>query len=110
MQNVQINQLASQQGAQMEKIIKSSVLRSQLSPILDEVQFNRDNYIIERNGRPAAVIVPLDIYENWKQNRQRFFDTIRQVQQANQDADADEVMELVLQAQQAVRSESAATS
>ena len=110
MQNVQINQLASQQGAQMEKIIKSSVLRSQLSPILDEVQFNRDNYIIERNGRPAAVIVPLDIYENWKQNRQRFFDTIRQVQQANQDADPDEIMELVLQAQQAVRSESAATS
>lgn len=110
MQNVQINQLASQQGAQMEKIIKSSVLRSQLSPILDEVQFNRDNYIIERNGRPAAVIVPLDIYENWKQNRQRFFDTIRQVQQANQDADPDEVMELVLQAQQAIRSESAATS
>lgn len=110
MQNVQINQLASQQGAQMEKIIKSSVLRSQLSPILDEVQFNRDNYIIERNGRPAAVIVPLDIYENWKQNRQRFFETIRQVQQANQDADPDEVMELVLQAQQAVRSESATTS
>ena len=110
MQNVQINQLASQQGAQMEKIIKSSVLRSQLSPILDEVQFNRDNYIIERNGRPAAVIVPLDIYENWKQNRQRFFETIRQVQQANQDADPDEVMELVLQAQQAVRSESTATS
>ena len=110
MQNVQINQLASQQGAQMEKIIKSSVLRSQLSPILDEVQFNRDNYIIERNGRPAAVIVPLDIYENWKQNRQRFFDTIRQVQQANQDADPDEIMELVLQAQQAVRSESTATS
>ena len=94
----------------MEKSIKSSVLRSKLSPILDEVQFKGDNYIIERNGRPAAVIVPLDIYENWKQNRQRFFDTIRQVQEANQDADPDKVMELVLQAQQAVRAESAATS
>ena len=94
----------------MEKSIKSSVLRSKLSPILDEVQFKGDNYIIERNGRPAAVIVPLDIYENWKQNRQRFFDTIRQVQEANQDADPDEVMELVLQAQQAVRAESATTS
>lgn len=110
MQNVQINQPASQKGLKMEKIIKSSVLRSKLSPILDEVQFNRDNYIIERNGRPAAVIVPLEIYENWKQSRHRLFDTIRQVQQANQDADSDEVMDLVLQAQQAVRTESPATS
>ena len=87
----------------MEKSVNSSSLRSKLSPILDDVQFNRDNYIIERNGRPAAVIVPVNIYENWKQSRQRFFELVEEVQAANKDADPDEVMELVLEAQQAVR-------
>ena len=91
----------------MEKSINSSLLRSKLSPILDDVQFNRDNYIIERNGRAAAAIVPMDVYENWKQSRQRFFEIVREVQEANKDADPDEVMELVLEAQQAARAEAA---
>lgn len=91
----------------MEKSINSSSLRSKLSPILDDVQFNRDNYIIERNGRPAAVIVPVNIYENWKQSRRRFFEIVEEIQAANKDADPDEVMELVLEAQQAVRTEGA---
>jgi hypothetical protein len=77
---------------------------------LDEVQFNRDNYIIERNGRPAAVIVPMNVYENWRQSRRRFFEIVREVQQANADVDPDEVMELVLEAQRAVRAERAETA
>ncbi len=91
----------------MEKVINSSSLRSRLSPVLDEVQFNRDNYIIERKGKPAAAIVPLELYENWRRNRDQFFEIVHEVQQANQSADPDEVMRLVLEAQQAVRNESA---
>ncbi len=87
----------------MEKITNSSELRTNLSLVLDEVQFNQDSYVIERKGRPAAVIVPLTVYENWKRSRQRFFETVRRIQEANQNADADEVMQDVLAAQQAVR-------
>lgn len=87
----------------MEKITNSSELRTNLSLVLDEVQFNQDSYIIERKGRPAAVIVPLTVYENWKRSRQRFFETVWRIQEANQNADADEVMQDVLAAQQAVR-------
>jgi prevent-host-death family protein len=89
----------------MEKVTNSSELRSNLSLVLDEVQFNQDSYVIERKGRAAAVIVPLTVYENWKRSRERFFETIRRVQEVNQDADPDEVMRDVLEAQQAVRAE-----
>ena len=71
----------------MEKVTNSSALRSNLSLVLDEVQFNQDSYVIERKGRPAAVIVPLNVYDNWKRSRERFFDVVRQIQAANQDAD-----------------------
>lgn len=89
----------------MEKVTNSSELRTNLSLVLDEVQFNQDSYVIERKGRPAAVIVPLNVYENWKQSRLRFFETVRRIQEANQDADPSEVLEDVLAAQQAVRAE-----
>jgi prevent-host-death family protein len=87
----------------MEKVTNSSALRSNLSLVLDEVQFNQDSYVIERKGRPAAVIVPLTVYENWKQSRERFFETVRRIQEANKNADPDEVLQDVLEAQQAVR-------
>jgi prevent-host-death family protein len=91
----------------MEKVTNSSALRNNLSLVLDEVQFNQDSYVIERKGRPAAVIVPLTVYDNWKRSRERFFETVKQVQEANRDADPDEVMQDVLEAQQAVRAEMA---
>lgn len=89
----------------MEKITNSSELRTNLSLVLDEVQFNQDSYVIERKGRPAAVIVPLNVYENWKHSRLRFFETVRRIQEANQDADPSEVLQDVLAAQQAIRAE-----
>lgn len=89
----------------MEKVTNSSELRTNLSLVLDEVQFNQDSYVIERKGRPAAVIVPLNVYENWKHSRQRFFETVRRIQEANQNADPAEVLQDVLAAQQAIRAE-----
>lgn len=89
----------------MEKITNSSELRTNLSLVLDEVQFHQDSYVIERKGRPAAVIVPLPVYENWKRSRERFFESMRRIQEANQNADPDEVMQDVLAAQQAIRAE-----
>jgi hypothetical protein len=42
-----------------------------------------------------------------QQSRKRFFETVRQIQKANLEADPDEVMDDVLKAQQAVRTEQA---
>ena len=50
--------------------------------------------------------MPLHVYENWQSNRERLFSLIEQMQATAGDADPDEVMQLVLEAQQATRAES----
>lgn len=79
--------------------------REMLRTILDEVQYRGDKYVISRHGEPAAVVVPLEIYENWKKQRRRLLELIQEVQEANKNADPQEVMRDVLEAQQAVRSQ-----
>ncbi|MEZ4594289.1 MAG: type II toxin-antitoxin system Phd/YefM family antitoxin [Chloroflexota bacterium] len=85
----------------MEKIIGVTQARDELRTIVDEVQYGGDKYVISRHGKPAVAVVPVQIYENWKKQRQRLFELIEEVQAAN--PDADEVMQDVLEAQQAVR-------
>jgi hypothetical protein len=41
-----------------------------------------------------------------QKSRERFFETVRRVQKANQEADPDDVMQDVLEAQQAIRMDS----
>ena len=88
----------------MEKQIGATKARDMLRNIIDEVQYKGDKYIIKRHGEPAVAVVPIQIYENWKQQRKRLLQLIREVQEANENADPDEVMAEVLAAQQAVRS------
>jgi hypothetical protein len=47
--------------------------------------------------------VPMDVYQRWKKEREALFDVIRKIRAANADADPDQVMREVLEAQQAVR-------
>lgn len=89
----------------MEKEMGVTKAREMLRTILDEVQYRGDKYVISRHGEPAAVVVPLEIYENWKKQRRRLLELIQEVQEANKDADPQEVMRDVLEAQQAVRSQ-----
>ena len=107
MRNVRNVQMNISKELIMERELSSTAARDAFSTILDEVQFQGDKYIINRKGKPAAVLVPLDVYESWKKSRKQFFDLVRSFQEASGDNDPDEVMELVLEAQQAVRREAA---
>ncbi len=79
-------------------------VRDALGDLVDEVQFQNSTVVIVRHGKPAAAVVPLHVYENWKSNRTRLFALVRQMQEAG-DGDPDEIMELVLEAQAAARAE-----
>lgn len=87
----------------MEKEISITQLRDELGNLVDEVQHQNNKYIILRHGKPAAAVVPLHVYENWKSNRERLFSMIETMQTSSGDHDPDEIMALVLEAQQAVR-------
>ena len=77
--------------------------RENLSTIVENVQYRGDAFIISRHGKPAAALVPVQVYEKWKQERQEFFDLIREFQESSGENDPDEAMREVLAAQQVVR-------
>lgn len=87
----------------VERELGVTEARKRLAQMIDEVQYQGENYIILRHGEPAAAVVPMEIYLQWKQERQELFDLIRSVQAENESAKPDEVMADVLAAQQAVR-------
>jgi len=89
----------------IETMLGVTKAREKLSEIVESVQYQNDAYIISRHGRPAAAVVPVEVYESWKQRRKELFDLVRQFQQASGEANPDEVMQEVLQAQQAVRAQ-----
>lgn len=47
----------------MAKTVPSREFRRNLSALLDDVADRRDHVIVTRNGRPAAVLVPIGEYE-----------------------------------------------
>lgn len=90
----------------MEKKLNISQVRDAFGDLLDEVQYQNSKLIILRHGKPAAALVPLQVYETWKSSRQRLFDLIEEMQEASGEQDPDEIMALVLEAQEAVRGDS----
>jgi len=87
----------------MEKQMSITQVRDALGNLVDEVQYQNSKYIILRHGKPAVAVVPLHVYESWKSSRERLFGLIQQMQESSGANDPDEIMELVLEAQQAVR-------
>jgi prevent-host-death family protein len=85
------------------KLIGLTEARSKLSDIVNAVMYERDTYIISKQGKPAVAVVPLEILKRWRQDRAQLFEVIQEVQSQNQDADPDALMEVILEAQGEVR-------
>ena len=47
----------------MAKVVPVREFRAQLSELLSDVADRRDHVLVTRNGKPAAVLVPIDEYE-----------------------------------------------
>jgi hypothetical protein len=60
---------------------------------------------VERHGEPVAAVVPISVYEQWKNRRERFFQTIKEsAERANlSEAEAETVVQETIQA---IRSQS----
>lgn len=89
----------------MEKELGITQARIEFSEIVEQVQHRGDSYIINRHGRPAAALVPVQVYETWKRQREQFFDQMRQLQ-AQADLDPEEAERLAAQAVASIRAES----
>lgn len=89
----------------VEKQMNITQVRDELGSLVDDVQYQGNKYVIVRHGKPAVAVVPLHIYESWKSSREQLFGLIEQTQAASGATDPDEIMNIVLEAQQAVRAE-----
>ncbi len=86
----------------MEKTVSAFEVRRGFGQMLQDIVARGDKFVVERHGTPVAVVVPIEVYEQWKQSRERFFDTLR-LAQANADMAADEAEEVAAEAVKAAR-------
>ena len=103
MQNVRL--LYQQMRGLMERNLGVTEAREKFAEIVDQVQYQKDTVIINRHGKPAAAVVPVEVYEAWQRQKGEFFNLLRKVQEANPDTNPDEAMRDVLEAQKSYRSE-----
>ena len=65
----------------MERKLGITQAREEFSTVIEQVQYQGDSYIISRHGKPAAAVVPVEVYENWRRQREEFFDLIHRIRQ-----------------------------
>lgn len=54
----------------MDRTLSLSEAKIKLNGLIDDVVTKGDEFIITKNGSPAAVIVPTSLYEGWRETRE----------------------------------------
>lgn len=65
------------QTIQNTKTVAAFEARRKFGKLLQGV-LKGDKYVVERNGEKVAAVVPIEIYQQWQQSRQAFFQKIRE--------------------------------
>ncbi len=93
----------------MEKSIGTTELRQTLTDVLHQVQEQGASYLLETFGRPQAVIVNLDMYQQYQrfnQKREAFFDWLEDSAERNAarnvDLSEEDVLAIIEQAREDV--------
>lgn len=53
----------------MEKTLSLSEAKMKLNHLVDEILTRDDEFIITKNGRPAAALIPVSLHEGWKETQ-----------------------------------------
>lgn len=64
-----------------EKTVGAFEIRQNFGKFIQGILAKGNKYIVERHGEPVAVVVPIKVYQQWKQNRSALFDAMRRTQQ-----------------------------
>jgi prevent-host-death family protein len=93
----------------MKRTISAVEARKRLGEVLESVYYRGDEVIIERAGKPMAVVIPSRRYEAFEREKQRakdrLIEMIEEVHARNKDLDEKEIERLVEEEIQAVRAE-----
>ena len=92
----------------MRRRVSAGEARKRLGELPEGVFYRGDEVVIERAGKPMAVVIPAERYEALERNRERLFDLVERAQQRNEDVPADAIEREVRAAVDEVRGESSA--
>jgi prevent-host-death family protein len=87
----------------MRKRINAVKARGSLGQILEEVHYRGDQYIIERSGKPMAAVVPVEQYEQWRSEREAFFQLVDQIRVGNREARPEKIEQDIAAARRQAR-------
>ncbi len=87
----------------METPIGLTALRQDLTHIIDDVKYAGTQYVIMRYDEPAAALVPIDLYDRWKKEREEISDALRGMSLKRGNTETDRVLADFLLALQAMR-------
>jgi len=59
-----------------------TALRQDLTHIIDQVKYRGTQYVIVRYDEPAAALVPVDLFERWKHEREEIGAALRDLDAA----------------------------
>ena len=67
----------------MERTINAVKARQNLGTLLSQVFLKNNQFIIERNGKPMAAVIPVWQFEQWNEKREAFFKMITKARRRN---------------------------
>lgn len=93
----------------MEETVGVTEARARFSELVDQVRYQGRTVTLLKSGKPAAVLVPVELFERWKAERGEAIEAMRRIQESVSEPLSDEeAMSLALEAQKAVRKQSTA--
>jgi prevent-host-death family protein len=87
----------------LKRTLSAVEARKRLGEILEGVYYRGDEVIIERAGRPMAVVIPTERYEAMERSRERLFQLIEKAQEKNKDVPYETIEQEVAEAVWEVR-------
>lgn len=87
----------------MKRTVTAIEARRRLGELLESVYLRGDEVVIERAGKPMAVVIPAERYKSLQCSRDRLWDFIEKAQAGNDDLSEEEVAALVDEAISEVR-------
>jgi prevent-host-death family protein len=90
----------------VERTISDSEARQKFGQLLEEAFYQKDHFVVERSGRPMAVIVPIDDYHKWQRlSKERVFALLEDVWERTSSVSEQELAEDIEQALVMLRQE-----
>jgi prevent-host-death family protein len=81
--------------------------RKKLGELLESVFYRHDEVVIERAGKPMAVVIPAHLYDNIERGREQMLQLIERAQERNKDVPPEVLEKEIAKAIAEVRHESA---